>query len=63
MFGGVTFRIIPDTQTKADSAVPEHVLKRLGKGDIIIEGRIGWCREATWQRIKHHFDKEPEKRA
>lgn len=63
MFGGVTFRVIPDAQTRADSRVPEHVLKRLGNGDIIIEGGIGWTRETTWQRIKHHFERKSEKRA
>lgn len=63
MFAGVTFRVVPDAQTKADSLVPEHVLKRLGSGDIIIEGGVGWTREATWKRIKHRFEAIREKRA
>ena len=56
MFGGVTFRVVPDAQTKADSLVPEHVLKRLGSG-------VGWTRETTWKRIKHRFEAIREKRA
>lgn len=52
MFNGVTYVVVPDDQKKPNAAVPDKVLSRLGKGDIIIEGGRGWVRASTWEHVK-----------
>jgi hypothetical protein len=49
--------IVPDDDVKAHPDIPKDVLEKLGPTSILTNGRMMYCRETLWEKIK---DRIPE---